>query len=123
MLKNFIVKENCFRYNSSNGIFEDCPLGCRDGSKFKKYYAKSIYKLPEISQDDYYDNVEIILYQLYNYGQIEAGILVYEDFFEFGEESNCGNDIFIHDEKYSFIGSHKVDIDGYGYSDVESKYY
>ena len=121
--KNGTVTENCFSYHSSYGNVENCPLVCRDGSEFKKYYAKNIYKLPETFQDNYYDNVEIILYQLYNYGPIDAGISVGEDFFEFGDEPNCGNNIYIHDENYPIIGSHEVSIVGYGYSDVESKYY
>ena len=123
LAKNGTVTENCFSYNSSDGTVENCPLICRDGSQFTKYYAKNIYKLPQISQENYYDNVEKILFQLYNYGPIYAGILKGLDFELFGFKSNCGDHIFVHNESYVKNGGHSVVIVGYGYSDVESKYY
>ena len=123
LAKNGTVTENCFNYTSSDGNVENCPLFCRDGSMMEKYFAKNVYKLPEISEDNYYEIVEIILYQLYNYGPIDAGVKVALDFQIFGLRKNCGNYIFIHNETYDDNTGHEVVIIGYGYSDVESKYY
>ena len=124
LVKNGTVTEECFNYNSGNGkIVDNCPLFCRDGSELKKYYAKNIYKLPEVSQDNYYDIVETILYQLYNFGPLNAVLLIDKDFDIFGDKVNCGDYIFIHDEAYDNPEGHWVVIVGYGYSDLESKYF
>ena len=123
LIVNGTVTENCFPYI---GTVTKCPFTCKDGSQLVKYKAKNIYILPEVSLNNYYNIVEIILYQLYNYGPVTAGVLVDVDFSIFGDKSNkqkCKESIFIHDENYINGKGHSIVIIGYGYSEIESKYY
>ena len=120
MVKNGTVSEECFPYSSENEIIEECPLSCKDGSELKKYYAKNAYKTPETNNINYYENVEIIIDQIYNYGPVVANIKVYEDF-SFLNQSKCKNKDYIYsnynNDKY--IKDHAIVIVGFGHSDSE----
>ena len=92
LVKNGTVTEECFPYNSGNEKIEDCPSSCKDGSEFKKYYAKNAYQIPETNENNYYENVEIILDQIYNYGPVVSNIKVYEDFISLNQLECKKND-------------------------------
>ena len=121
--KNGTVIEECFPYSSANGTtIEKCPNRCKDGTKLKKYYSKNIYTTDnDYSKENYYDIITIIIDQLINYGPVAARIDTYEDFFSFGLEPDCGNNIYSYDGISKEVGDHGVVIIGYGYED--EKYY
>ena len=122
LVKNGTVSEECFPYSSENEIIEECPLSCKDGSELKKYYAKNAYKTPEIDNNNYYENVEIIIDQIYNYGPVVANIKVYDEIISINQ-SECKNKDYIFslsNDKGSFKYSSVV-IVGFGY--LNSKYY
>lgn len=111
-----IVSDECLPYHSYDGKVEKCPNSCVDGSKLDFYYAKNAYKIEEpITENNYYDIVKLIFYQLYNYGPVIASIDIYKDF-ELLDNEECGkNDyIYSYDGKSEHIGKHAVSIVGFG---------
>ena len=120
LVKNGTVTEECFPYSSNNGIIEKCPIKCKDGSEFKKYYASNAYKSPETNEINFYDIVELMIDQIYNCGPIVSTFDIYEDLIN---SIDCNNNDFIYSLKnnYKSIGRHSGVIVGFGY--LNSKFF
>ena len=123
LVKNGTITEGCLPYSSANGkTIEQCPIKCKNGEEFKKYYAKNVYSTElDYDKDNYYDIVTIIMDQLINYGPVVSGINCYEDFQKLDGSENCFDKIYKYDKKSNYTGGHAVVIVGYGYE--QSKYY
>ena len=127
LVKNGTVTEECFPYSSNKGIIEKCPTKCKDGSKLNKYYATNAYKVPKVDESNFYDIVEYIIEQIYNYGPVKSNIIVYDDFSILDNPNAiCKNKDYI----YSFNGkknkndrysSHAIVIVGFGF--LNNEYY
>ena len=99
-----IVTDKCLPYHSYNGKVGKCPEKCVDGSNLDFYYAKNAYKIEEpVTENNYYDIVKLIFYQLYNYGPVIASIDIYKD-----------NYRYFYDGKSEHTGKHAVPIVGFG---------
>lgn len=123
LVKNGSVTEQCFPYSSSDGkVKEDCPTTCKDGSQYKKYYAKNGYTtFYDLTQDNYYDTVAIIMDQLVNYGPVVSSIRFYDNFNEIYSKKDCPNYIYSNNDDSEQISGHALVLVGYGYA--QSKYY
>ena len=101
-LKYFgIVSDTCKPYTSGDGKVPSCPLfkkECKDGSEYKKYKAKNFYYLKSIND---------IKTSIMNYGPVETGFMVYEDFMSYksGVYKRTSNKL---------LGGHAVKIVGWG---------
>ena len=73
--------------------------------------------------ENYYSIVTIIIDQLVNFGPVATSVDLYQDFHYLETDENCSNKIYTHDEKSSFTGRHSLVIIGYGYNELELKYY
>ena len=123
LAKNGTVTYQCFPFSSAAGSIEKCPTECKDGSEFKRYYGKNGYTTYyDYSEENFYDIVTLIIYQLINYGPIVSSINVYKDFYETQSIKNCKNYIYSHEYvKNEESEGHAVVIVGYGYE--QSVYY
>ena len=124
LVKNGTVTEGCLPFSSADGkTIESCPTSCKDGSKFKKYYAQNAYMTEGYySQETFYDIVTLMMDQIVNYGPIVTGIDVYMDFQLLHYDSEkCRNEVYTYDGTSEYLGGHAIVIVGYGYMD--SKYY
>lgn len=123
LVKNGTVTEQCFPYSSGNGnVKEDCPTKCKDDSEYVKYYGKNGFStLYDLTNDNYYDIVEIIINQLINYGPVVSSIFSYRDLQALYGNNDCSNIIYSHKDDGSEKSAHAVVIVGYGYD--QSKYY
>ena len=60
--------------------------------------------------------------QLVTEGPIVAGFMVYNDFYQFGQDKNkCKNDVYTYDGKSRAKGNHAITIAGYGL--LNNKFY
>ena len=123
LVKNGTVTEECFPYSTEDGTeIEDCIETCKDGSEYKKYYAKNCFStINDLSKDNYYDIVSIIMKQLVNYGPLMSSIKVYNDFYKINFERDCSNFIYSNNDNSQDYSGHALVIVGYGYE--QSKYY
>ncbi len=124
LVKNGTVTEGCLPFSSEDGkTIEPCPTSCKDGSEFKKYYAKNAYMTQDYySEDTFKDIVILMMDQLINNGPMVAAIVVYEDFIVLSENhQKCHDVVYTYDGKSAEAGGHAVVIVGYGF--LNNKYY
>ena len=95
LVKNGTVTEECLPYSSNKKIIEECRKLCKDGSVFQKFYAKNAYKIPKINENNYYDIVEYIIEQIYNYGPVYSSMISYKDFNSL-EKRECNKKDYIY---------------------------
>lgn len=95
-----VVSEACFPYTSGKTlIVPKCPTSCVKRNAFTKYKSQSF---------DYYTTVDEIKNQIFNYGPISTGMLVYTDFFTYK------SGIYELTDEGVFVGGHAVKIIGWG---------
>lgn len=123
LVYNGIVNEECLPYSSYFGKIESCPLLCKDGSKLEKFYGKNVYHIDEpLTPNNFKDIIELIIYQIYNYGPVVCGIEIYDDLYRISnEDCSKSNYIYNYDGKSSLKGRHNAVIVGFGY--LNYKYY
>jgi len=123
LIKNGTLTEECFPFTSGNGYIEECPTSCKDGSKFKRYYAQNVYTIADYySKSTFYDIVLIIMHELIENGPVVSSIYLYEDFYDWHkDQKRCHDDVYSYDGKSNLSGSHAVVIVGYGF--LNNKYY
>ena len=124
LIKNGTVTEGCLPFSSGDGkTIESCPTSCKDGTEFKKYYAKNAYMTSDYySKDTFKEIVILMMDQLINDGPIVTGIRVYDDFYIWSENhKKCHDDVYTYDGISEEIGGHAVVIVGYGF--LNNKYY
>ena len=95
-----IVSDTCLPYESSDGQNFNCPSTCADGSKLQKYYTKLL-------STQTFSNAISIKTDILQYGPVETGFTVYEDFMYYT------GGIYIHTSG-SYLGGHAVKIVGWG---------
>ena len=125
LVKNGTVTEECFPFQSDDGSYiPTCPLKCADGSERKMYYAKNAYTtlITYYDDDNFYDIIKIILYELVNNGPLPTQIRVYNDFYTWSEnKENCKTGVYSYDGRSVYGGGHALVIVGYG--KIGDKYY
>lgn len=112
-----IVSDECFPYTSQNGTVEACPKKCVDGKtdfKSAKYKLKKWHKVsPTI---EIWKREKAIEDYLMNYGPIQTGFTVYQDFLQYT------SGVYQH-VTGSALGGHAVKIVGYGVDATAGKYW
>lgn len=126
LVKNGTVTEGCLPFSSGDGkSMEACPTSCKDGTPFKKYYAREVFMTEDFySEENFYDIVSIMMYQIVNHGPIVTGFQVFDDFMTWSDDKykeRCINEAYSYDGESSFAGGHAVTIVGYG--KAKGKYY
>jgi cathepsin B len=96
-----IATDSCKPYHSGDGSVASCPWfksECEDKSTYKKYKAKNFY---------YLSTVNAIKESLLNFGPVETGFTVYDDFMTYksGVYKRQSNTV---------LGGHAVKIIGWG---------
>jgi len=99
------VEESCIPYE---GVDQECPTKCRDGSPLKIYKAKNAY--PLYSKKSSKKTIEMIQKEIMTHGPVETGFYVFDDFMNYmggvyhhpeGSGDGCG-------------GAHAVKVYGWG---------
>ena len=123
LVHNGTITEECLPFSSVDGkTIEECPTTYKDGSEFKRYYAKNTFcvmKYP--SEDNYYDIITLIFDQLINDGPVTTRIISYDDFKLFFQNESCPHEVYTHEDNSESDGTHGMVIVGYGF--LNGKYY
>ena len=112
--------EECFPYSSGNGKVEACRFTCDDGSfpdRYHRYFGKNIFQISHANktEEEYYQDLSMIIVQLRNKGPVVTGIDVYEDLENINnEECKKADFIYSYDGKSPLSGRHAAVIVGYG---------
>lgn len=101
-----VVVDSCLPYTSQNGTVEACPSKCKDGSDIKKYHAKE-------GTIAFLSNPQSIQVDLMQYGPVDTGMEVYEDFM------NYNGGIYKHTSG-KLLGGHAIKIIGWGQQNGEN---
>ena len=122
LVKNGSVSEECFPYTSIDENIPECPNQCQDGTEFEKYYAQNAYVAYNKDRKLFNELVILIMDQLFTQGPVTAGINIYNDFDEFGnDKEKCENDVYTSDEASDKKGRLAITIVGYGL--LKEKFY
>lgn len=99
--KNYgITTDDCMPFTSGNGVTGPCPSLCSNGSAITRH------KITSFKQTNAYGVYDTVL----NYGSIQAGFTVYQDFLIYQ------SGIYIH-QAGGIAGNHYVVILGWGWED------
>ncbi len=102
------VTSSCFPYSAGYGYVEACRTTCKNSLViWRKYRASSYRRFTYISE---------IRNELFNYGPVETGFLVYLDFM------NYAGGIYRKNSDY-LIGGHAVRLQGWGYDTSTTTWY
>ncbi len=93
------VSSSCFPYSSGYGYIEPCINMCKNSLVIRKKYRASSYRR--------FNYISQIKSELFNYGPVETGFLVYLDFM------NYASGIYTKNSEY-FLGGHAVKVIGWG---------
>ena len=121
LIKNGTITEECLPFSSGNETIEECPTTCKNGSDFKRYYAKNAYISNPPNEDNFYEIVTLIMDQLINFGPVVTRITSYRDFNIFFSNENCPDEVYTYDGVSEETGGHAMVIVGYGF--LKGKYY
>lgn len=121
LIKNGTITEQCVPFSSGNGTIEECPTTCKDGTEFKRYYAKNAYISYSANENNFYDLVTLIMDQLINFGPVMTGITCYNDFQKLFVNESCPDEVYSYDGVSENLGGHAMVIVGYGF--LKNKYY
>ena len=123
LVTNGTITEECLPFSSGDGkTIEECPTTCKDGSEFKRYYAKNTYcVMKTVSSKTFYDMITLIIDQLINDGPVATKIQCYYDFKAFFQNETCPDEVYAYDGISEKSGSHGMVIVGYGF--LNDKYY
>lgn len=100
-LENYgIVTDKCMPYVSGSGYVPACPTTCKDGSDFHKYKAKG-------GSTQHYASPADAQYDISQHGPIQAGFMVYQDFFSYK------SGVYTH-VSGGLAGGHAVLVTGWG---------
>jgi len=98
-----VLSMKCFPYTSGSGSVPSCPTSkCPGAGVYKKYYAKSVYDIPNDA-----GNIEK---EIYENGPVEAAFQVYQDFMHYK------SGVYTH-KTGNFLGGHAIKIVGWGTED------
>ena len=131
LMKNGTLTEGCFPFTMEGpeSAMPPCPLKCKDGSEFKRYYSQNVYSTEDIIYGDYekefYNLVALIMDQLITKGPVVTDIDVYTDLFEWTQKGyNCKNDAYAPGEDVEQKNvAHAMVIVGYGFLELKNKFY
>ena len=124
LIKNGTVTEQCLPFSSGEGtIVDGCPQKCKDGKNIKKYYSQNAYSTEnQITKENYYQMVGLIIDQLISKGPGVSYLNIYKDFKDMhNNKEKCHNTIYRYDGKSPFQEKHAVTLVGYGLMD--NKFY
>lgn len=121
LVKNGTITEECLPFSSGNQSIEECPTSCKDGTDFKRYYAKNVYISKKPNDNNFYEIVTLIMDQLINFGPVMNEITCYLDFQNFFFNESCPDEVYTYDGVSEDLGGHSMVIVGYGF--LKNKYY
>jgi cathepsin B len=102
------VTSSCFPYSAGSGYIEPCRTACKNSLViWRRYRASSYRRFAYISE---------IRNELFEYGPIETGFLVYLDFM------NYASGIYRKNSDY-LLGGHAVKVIGWGYDTATTRWF